>query len=112
MFNDGVLKMYTVGNIAGPGDMPKDGLILRFSSSIPYEEKTVGVTRYNAGKQNHNIIEQLLRIPRVKGISRNNIVVPIDGQQYRIEQIQTINDVEPRCLDLSLERVEQDYDIA
>lgn len=110
-FNDGVLKVYEVTNIAEPGDRPKDGLKLKFENAIPYEERTVGVTRFYTGKQAQNTIEQLLRIPRVEGISRNDIVVPIDGEQYRIEQIQAINDVEPRCLDLSLEKVSVAYDI-
>lgn len=110
-FNDGVLKVYEVTNIAEPGDRPKDGLELKFENAIPYEERTVGITRFYTGKQAQNTIEQLLRIPKVEGISRNDIVVPIDGEQYRIEQIQSINDVEPRCLDLSLEKVSVAYDI-
>lgn len=110
-FNDGVLKVYKVTNIANAGDRPKDGLELKFQGTIPYEERTVGITRFTLGKQDQNTIEQLLRIPRVDGISRNDIAIPIDGEQYRIEQVQTINDVEPRCLDLSLEKVVATYDI-
>ena len=110
-FNDGVLKVYEVTNIAEAGDRPKDGLIPKFNGAVPYEERTVGITRFYTGKQTQNTIEQLLRIPRVNGISRNDIVVPIDGEQYRIEQLQSINDIEPRCLDLSLERVSVAYDI-
>lgn len=110
-FNDGVLKVYKVENIAEPGNKPKEGLELKFDSSLPYEERTVGVTRFRIGKQDQNVIEQLLRIPRINGISRNNVVIPTDGEQYRIEQIQSKNDVEPRCLDLSLEKVMVKYDI-
>lgn len=111
-FNDGVLAVYEVGNIAPPGDRPKEGLIQKFDNLLPYEEKTVGVTRFIANKQEQSTIEQLLRIPRVSGIARENIVIPIDGEQYRIKQVQSINDVEPRCLDLSLERVDIAYELA
>lgn len=111
-FNDGVLTVYEVGNIAPMGDRPKEGLIQKFSNTLPYEERTVGVTRFIANKQEQSTIEQLLRIPRVSGIARENIVIPIDGEQYRIKQVQSINDVEPRCLDLSLERVDTAYELA
>jgi hypothetical protein len=110
-FNDGVLKVYSVGNIAEPGDLAKSGLTLKFQNAIPYEERTVGITRFYSAKQDQNTIEQLLRIPRMNGISRNDVVIPIDGEQYRIEQVQSVKDVEPHCLDLSLERVSVAYDI-
>ena len=111
-FNDGVLTVYEVGNIANLGDRPEEGLIQKFDNTLPYEERTVGVTRFIANKQDQSIIEQLLRIPRINGIAREDIVIPIDGEQYRIKQVQSINDVEPRCLDLSLERVGIAYELA
>lgn len=110
-FNDGVLTVYEVGNIAPLGDRPKEGLILRFDNSLPYEERTVGLNRFTANKQENTLIEQLLRIPRVNGIARENVVIPVDGEQYRIKQVQAINDLEPRCLDLSLEKVVTKYEI-
>lgn len=111
-FNDGVLTVYKVGNIASLGDRPKEGLIQKFNNTLPYEERTVGVTRFIANKQDQSIIEQLLRIPRISGIARDDVVIPIDGEQYQIKQVQSINDVEPRCLDLSLERVDIAYELA
>ena len=111
-FNDGVLTVYKVGNIGGLGNMPEDGLIQKFDNTIPYEERTVGVTRFTANKQENTIVEQLLRIPRINGIAREDVVIPIDGEQYQIRQVQSINDVEPRCLDLSLEKVVTKYEIA
>lgn len=108
-FNDGVLTVYKVANTAGPGNKPKEGLIQKFNNTIPYQERTVGVGRFVANKQEQSIIEMLLRIPRVNGIAREDVVVPVDGEQYRIKQVQTINDVEPKSLDLSLERVDVKY---
>lgn len=112
IFNDGVLTVYKIGNIADVGNRPEEGLIQKFVNTLPYEERTVGVTRFIANKQEQTTIEQLLRIPRISGIAREDVVIPIDGNQYRIKQIQTINDVEPRCLDLSLERVDIAYELA
>ena len=108
-YNDGVIAVYNVGNIAAPGNRPKDGLLLKFES-IPYEERTVGVTRFVLNMQAQSTIEKLLRIPYVKGISRDDVVVPIDGEQYKIKQVQIIKDVEPKSLDLSLERVANRYE--
>jgi hypothetical protein len=110
-FNDGVLTVYTVGNIAAPGNMPKDGLAPKFSSKIPYEERTVGVTRFYAAKQEQSTVNQVLRIPRINGMSQADKVVPIDGEQYDIVQIQFINDIEPPSMDLSLQLRSVKYDI-
>ena len=85
-FNDGVLTVYEVGNIGGIGNMPKEGLIQKFTNAIPYEEKTVGMNRFIANKQENTLIEQLLRIPRINGIAREDVVIPIDGEQYRINK--------------------------
>lgn len=86
-------------------------MIQKFDNTLPYEERKVGVTRFIANKQEQTIIEKLLRIPRINGMAREFVVIPVDGEQYRIEQIQTINDVEPPCLDLSLEKVVTKYEI-
>ena len=59
IFNDGVLTFIKSGNIAPMGDRPKEGLIQKFSNTLPYEERTVGVTRFIANKQDQSIIEQL-----------------------------------------------------
>lgn len=108
-FNDGVLRVYKVENISDKGDKPKDGLVPRLLSTIPYEERTVGITRNHLAKQEQSSIEQLVRIPRLN-ISVHDVVI-LNGKQYDIYQSQNINNVEPRCLDLSLERLETAYEV-
>ena len=110
-FNDGVLKIYKVENISHPGNMPKDGLIQKFDTTIPYEERIVGITRNSLAKQEQSSIEQLVRIPRIEDISAHDVITLIDGKQYDIYQVQYINDVEPKSIDLSLTRLEVAYDI-
>ncbi|HWT27170.1 MAG TPA: hypothetical protein VN131_04460 [Mobilitalea sp.] len=109
-FNDGVLSVYTVGNIAEDGDMPKQGLTLK-QDGLRYEERTVGMSRFWTAKQNSSTVEQMLRVPRINGISLHDVAIPRDGEQYDIVQIQFINDVEPRSIDLSLQKVSAAYDI-
>lgn len=110
-FNDGVLKVYEVGNIAEPGDMPKEGLKLKFANSLPYEERTVGMGRFWTAMQEQSTITQLLRIPRVNGISLHDKIIPVNGVQYDIVQIQSINDIEPPSFDLSLEKLSTAYEV-
>lgn len=110
-FNDGVAKFYSVGNIAQPGNMPKDGIALRLNNPLPYEERTVGMSRFWTAKQEQTKIERLLRFPKVNNVRREDIVIPIDGEQYRIVQVQYPPNMEPLCMDLSLERLEVAYEI-
>jgi hypothetical protein len=111
-FNDGVLKIYRVDNIASPGDLPKEGLVQKLDSAIPYEERIVGITRNSLAKQEQSSIEQLVRIPRINDISVHDVVTLVDGKQYDVYQAQYINDVEPKCIDLSLTRLEVAYEFA
>lgn len=110
-FNDGMAKFYSVSNIASPGNKPKDGLTLKLENPLPYEERTVGMGRYWTAMQAHAKVEQMLRVPRINSVSTQDIAIPNDGQQYKIIQIQYPPDVEPPCMDLSLERVTAKYEI-
>jgi hypothetical protein len=109
-FNDGIANIYTVGNIAQAGNMPKEGLTLKVDS-LRYEEKTVGMSRFWAASQEQTKIARLLRLPRIEFIDRADVVIPIDGKQYKIVQVQYPPDTEPQCMDLSLERLEVAYEV-
>jgi hypothetical protein len=109
-FNDGVLSVYKVGNIAEDGDKPKQGLTLK-QGGLRYEERTVGMSRFWTAMQNNSKVEQMLRVQRINGISLHDVAIPRDGDQYDIIQIQFIKDVEPASMDLSLQKVSAAYDI-
>lgn len=108
-FKDGVVKIYMVTNISLPGNMPKDGLVLK--NSLRYDERTVGMGRFWAAMQAQVKVGQLLRMPRLSAISIQDIAIPNDGEQYKIIQMQYIDGVEPPSMDLSLERVDSAYEI-
>lgn len=110
-FNDGIVKIYSVGNIAAPGNMPKDGLTLKISP-LRYEERIVGMGRYWTAMQVQAQIDRIIRVPRIESISSQDVAIPIDGKQYQIKQVQYVPDIEPPSMDLSLERLEAAYDIA
>lgn len=109
-FNDGVLTIYKVTNIAAAGRMPKDGLSSK-KGPLRYDERIVGMGRYWTAKQENVKVDRLIRVPLFREVSTQDVVIPNDGEQYSIKQIQYPKDVVPPCMDLSLERLEAAYDI-
>ncbi len=110
-FNDGVVNIYSVGNIASPGNKPKEGLTLKVGF-LRYEERTVGMGRFWSAMQAKARIDLILRVPQLRNVSAQDVAIPIDGEQYEIKQIQYPPDVDPPVMDLSLERIEAAYDLA
>lgn len=108
-FNDGIVNIYKVANIADSGNMPKDGLTIKVSN-LRYEERIVGMSRYWTAKQEQAQIEQLIRVPRINSITTHDVAI-LNGEQYDIAQFQYIQNAEPPCMDLSLERLEVAYEI-
>ena len=110
-YSDGVVSIYKVENTALPGDMPVDGLVLQ--QTLRYKERTVGMSRFYQALQNNIKVDYVIRCPEVRGLSDKNtdilVAILIDGQQYKVMQIQYIEDAEPPSMDLSLERLGVDY---
>jgi hypothetical protein len=109
-FNDGVAKIYKVDNISAPGNLPKQGLVVKHEK-LRYSEEKVGITRFYSGMQAKIKIDSLLRFPRINSVKSLDILIPNDGNQYKIAQIQYPQDIYPPSMDLSLERLEEAYEI-
>lgn len=108
-YKDGVVKIYEVEDIASTGNMPKPKLTVK--STLRYDQRIVGMQRYWIAKQAQSEIEMIIRVPRILSIGTDDVAVPNDGKQYKIAQIQYPPDIYPLSMDLSLERLEADYDI-
>ncbi|MBE6906125.1 MAG: hypothetical protein E7476_07650 [Ruminococcaceae bacterium] len=108
--NNGNVRIYAVSDSSESGDMPKDLLTLK--QSLRYQERTVGLTRYYAALQANVNVSLVLRCPMLRDVSTQDIAVPNDGKQYAIRQIQYPENIAPPVMDLTLERVEQDYALA
>jgi len=110
-FEDGLVSIYKVGDVALPGDMPSEGLILK--NSLRYHERTVGMGRYYSAMQNNIKVDFVIRCPEVRGLSEKTtdilVAILIDGQQYKVMQIQYIEDAHPPSMDLTLERLGEPY---
>lgn len=107
-FKDGVVKIYALGDISEPGNMPKEGLTLK--ETLRYDERTVGMSRFWTAMQAEAKIDSVLRVPQRRNVSAQDIAIPNDGEQYKIIQIQYPKDVELPVMDLSLERLEAHYE--
>lgn len=109
-FPDGVVKIYTVGDISEPGDMAKEGLVMK--ESLRYEERTVGLTRFYAAMQNNVKVAFVLRCPLVRSVSTSDVAVMPDLVQFEIKQVQYPKDQAPPAMDLTLERLGEPHAIS
>ena len=108
--NSGVVKIYSVEDSAQPGYQPKPSLTLKLT--LRYEEQRLGINRLYLSRQNQAEIEKVIRVPRQDSISNQDVAILESGSQYSINYTQTIQDVYPPCLDLSLVKVEQNYEVS
>lgn len=107
--NSGVVKIYSVEDSARPGYQPKPSLTLKLT--LRYEEQRLGINRLYLSRQNQAEIEKVIRVPRQDSISNQDVAILESGSQYSIDYTQTVQDVYPPCLDLSLVKVEQNYEV-
>lgn len=108
-FNDGIVKIYEVTNTAQDGGMPVECLALK--QTLRYKERTVGLSRFWAAAQANVRVSYVLRCPRLRDVSAQDIAVPNDGKQYRIVLMQYPEDINPPVMDLTLEELNPVYDI-
>ena len=107
-FNAGVLTVYRVTDEAQPGYKPQPRTAELVT--LPYDARTVGVSRYYAARQAQVQLDRVLRVPDPGPgivISPQDQAQTEDGQAFRIEQVQLAQGIYPRSLDLSLSKIAQ-----
>lgn len=109
-FNDGVVKICTVTDTASPGRLPVEKLTQRVK--LHYEERKMGITRYYTALQNQVQVERVIRVPKAVPISNQDVAITEDGTIYAIEMVQMVEGVYPPCLDLTLKRTTQKYEVS
>ena len=107
-FNDGMVKIYTVTDVAEVGYQPKEMLEPKYS--LAFEERALGINRLYLSRQNNAEIKRVIRVQRVS-ISSQDVVITHDGKQYRIDTVQAVQGVYPPSLDLSLKAIEQKFEV-
>ena len=113
-YPDGLVDIYKVTDMAQPGDLPVEGLVLK--NSLRYKERTVGMSRFYNALQNNIKVDFVIRCPEVRGLSEKNtdilVAILIDDQQYKVVQIQYIEDAQPASMDLTLEKIGESYAVS
>ena len=108
-FNDGLIGVYSVEDVAAPGYKPVEKLFLK--AKLRYSEERLGIQRYYSGQQNQVQIERVVRVPKSGTISSQDVAITEDGHQYRIDMVQKVVGVWPPSLDLTLARIDQNYEV-
>lgn len=105
-YNDGVVAIIAVVDTAKPGYQPQPGEP-QAKYTLRYEERRLGIQRYYSSLQNQIQLDRVIRVPRVAGITTQDFAVTEDKQAYRIDLVQSVMDVYPPSLDLTLTKIEQ-----
>lgn len=108
-YNSGLVRIYSVENVAAPGYKPEEKLIYKLT--LRYDEQRLGIQRYYSGQQNQSQIERVIRVPRAGGVNNQNVAITEDGHKYRIDLVQAVMDIYPPSVDLTLARLDQDYEV-
>lgn len=109
-FDDGILTIYSVKNIAAAGKKPVYGLVEKSKHYFGYQTK--GVVRYYEAKKADSIIESVVNIPDWNDILATDICILENDVQYRLSMVQTTMDENNlRITNLSLERISENYAI-
>ncbi len=107
---DNILKIYSLKDVSQSANMPKEYLV--YSSEHLFEERAVGYGRQYAAKGVREQVDMLARIWQYRGV-RIGMYAIIDGEQYRIDNVQHLFDENKlRVTDLTLRRLDDLYDIA
>lgn len=109
-YNDGVVTVYAVTDSGPPGGLPVEKPVKKVV--LRYEERRLGLQRYYASKQNQVEVERVLRTPRRRDVSSQDLAVTENGVQYCIDLVQSAADVFPPSMDLTLTRIDQNYDVS
>lgn len=108
-YPDGVVTVCRVEDVAKPGFQPVKRLAPK--ERLLYQERSLGLSRYYAGRQNQVEIQRVIRTPYRPGVSSQDVAVTQDGRQYRIDLVQRVQDVYPPSMDLTLAKVEQRWEV-
>ena len=111
MMDSGTCRIYTVTDAAGNGEMPNPTLHEYGDYEWSFEDRMISYSRQYAAMGVDQQIDRIIRIWRTP--VRIGDVVVIGDEQYRIDNVQpTLDDDSLQVTDLTLRRLEANYDIA
>ena len=111
MMDSGTCRIYTVTDAAENGEMPAPTLHEYGDYEWSFEDRMISYSRQYAAMGVDQQIDRIIRIWRTP--VRIGDVVVIEDEQYRIDNVQpTLDDDSLQVVDLTLRRLEKNYDIA
>lgn len=111
MMDSGTCRIYTVTDAAENGEMPNPTLHEYGDYEWAFEDRMISYSRQYAAMGVDQQIDRIIRIWRTP--VRIGDVVVIGDEQYRIDNVQpTLDDDSLQVVDLTLRRLEENYDIA
>lgn len=111
MMDSGTCRIYTVTDAAENGEMPNPTLHEYGDYEWSFEDRMISYSRQYAAMGADQQIDRIIRIWRTP--VRIGDVVVIEDEQYRIDNVQpTLDDDSLQVVDLTLRRLEENYDIA
>ena len=110
MMDSGTCRIYTVTDSAENGEMPNPTLHEYGDYEWAFEDRMISYSRQYAAMGVDQQIDRIIRIWRTP--VRIGDVVVIGDEQYRIDNVQpTLDDDSLQVTDLTLRRLEANYDI-
>ena len=111
MMDSGTCRIYTVTDEAEGGEMPSPALHEYGDYEWSFEDRMISYSRQYAAMGADQQIDRIIRIWRTP-VHIGDVVV-IESEQYRIDNVQpTLDDDSLQVVDLTLRRLEENYDIA
>lgn len=107
-FNNGVVEIFRVENMADEGDRIQEKLVLY--NKYNFGNRSIGMQRQYLAMQNDVNIKKLIRIPTTDSTINTQMIAVINGTQYTIQQVQEVDDAMLNHLILTLTDVEDDYE--
>ena len=111
-FESGVMTVYSVTNAGGAGNRPVPKLAQKVR--LPYDERRTGIQRYYAAKQDQVIVQRVIRCPSAYAgcVTAQDVAITEDGSRYEVDLVQTVPDVNPLSLDVTLVKISHDLEKA
>ena len=120
-FNDGIVSISRTQRSGQAGSLPVRHLVRKVV--LPYAERRMGIARYYDAMQAQTRVDRVIRVPDpgeitvydgkipIHGpINSQDVAVTEDGRQYEIDMVQSVPDVFPKCLDITLRAIEPIYE--
>ena len=111
-YNDGILTVYSVENIAEPGLKPEPKLTEK--ARYYYGYATLGITRYYTALEANQEVSAVVCIPDWNDVKNTDVVIMDEQPEitYRVVFVQPETDENGlRIMRLTLERISETYEI-